>query len=96
MITNCRIADLQCKEVVNLCDGCRLGYVADVVVDICTGKLIAIVVPGKTGLLGLISKDEECVIPWDSIEKIGDDIILVKYTRQSQPTRQRREHKFRF
>ncbi len=96
MITNCRIADLQCKEVINLCDGSRLGYVADVVVDICTGKLIAIIVPGKSGLLGLISKDEECVISWDCIEKIGDDIILVKYTRQHSNQSDRKERRFHF
>ena len=42
-----RIADLQCKEVVNITDGCRLGYVSDVEIDILTGKVVAIVVPGK-------------------------------------------------
>lgn len=42
-----RIADLQCKEVVNITDGCRLGYVSDVELDILTGKVVAIVVPGK-------------------------------------------------
>lgn len=34
-----RIADLQCKEVVNITDGCRLGYVSDVEIDILTGKV---------------------------------------------------------
>ena len=28
-----RLADLRCKEVVNVCDGARLGFVADVVID---------------------------------------------------------------
>ena len=22
---NCRFADFRCKEVINICDGCRLG-----------------------------------------------------------------------
>ena len=97
MLTNCRIAELQCKEVVNLCDGCRLGYVSDVVVDICSGKLLAIVVPGRSGVLNLLLKDEEHVISWDDIEKIGDDIILVRYQKpQTIPHNDRKERRFRF
>ena len=25
---NCRFADFRCKEVINICDGCRLGFVS--------------------------------------------------------------------
>jgi len=97
MLTNCRIADLQCKEVVNLCDGCRLGYVADVLIDICSGRLVALVVPGRSGVMSFLVKDEEYVIPWDDIEKIGDDIILVRFNKPSIPhTNERKERKFRF
>ena len=34
MSQNNRIADLRCKEVINLCDGCRMGYVGDVEIDV--------------------------------------------------------------
>lgn len=51
-----RIADLQCKEVVNITDGCRLGYVSDVELDILTGKVVAIVVPGKCRFFGLFGR----------------------------------------
>ena len=30
----CRIRDLRCKEVINICDGCRLGFVGDVDVKV--------------------------------------------------------------
>jgi sporulation protein YlmC with PRC-barrel domain len=43
----CRIADLRCKEVVNVCDGERLGFVEDVLIDTVTGRMVAIVVPGR-------------------------------------------------
>ena len=73
-----RIADLQCKEVVNTTDGCRLGYVSDVELDILTGKVVAIVVPGKCRFFGLFGRADDYVIPWQCIRRFGEDIILVE------------------
>ena len=72
----CCINDLRDKEVVNLCDGKRLGFITDVEVDTCDGRLVSIKVPGK-GKIGLFAKNEDITIPWCDIKKIGDDIILV-------------------
>ena len=96
MLTSCRIADLQCKEVINLCDGCRLGYVSDVIVDICSGKLVAIVVPEKNGVIGLIVKENEYVIEWENIAKIGDDIILVQYSKPPVTAQNKEKRMFQF
>ena len=41
-----RFTQLQCKEVICICDGRRLGFITDVVVEVPEGKLCAIVVPG--------------------------------------------------
>ena len=38
---NCRFADFRCKEVINICDGCRLGYVGDVECRLPDGQLTA-------------------------------------------------------
>ena len=73
-----RIADLQCKEVVNITDGCRLGYVSDVEIDILTGKVVAILVPGKCRFFGLFGRADDYVIPWQCIRRFGEDIILVE------------------
>ena len=73
-----RIADLQCKEVVNITDGCRLGYVSDVELDILTGKVVAIVVPGKCRFFGLFGRADDYVIPWQCIRRFGEDMILVE------------------
>ncbi|MDO4175289.1 MAG: YlmC/YmxH family sporulation protein [Eubacteriales bacterium] len=75
----CRIVDLRCKEVISICDGSRLGYVNDVEIDTCTGRLVAIVVPGRPKL-SLLGKREDFVIPWDAIRRIGDDIILTSFS----------------
>lgn len=75
----CRITDLRNKEVINIKDGCRLGCVYDAEFDICTAKIVAIIVPGASGFFGLFGREEDYIIPWGDIEKIGDDIILVCY-----------------
>lgn len=76
MINICRVTDLRDKEVINICDGQRLGFVYDVEIDICTGKVISLVVPEEHGCFSLI-RTSEIKIPWDKIDRIGDDIILV-------------------
>lgn len=65
------------KEVVNLVDGKRLGYVQDVEADFNTGKITAIIVPGNNKIFSVGGKND-LVIPWERINKIGDDIILVE------------------
>lgn len=73
-----RFSNLKCKEVVNICDGCRLGFVSDVEVDIKCGQIVAIVVPERGKCFGLIGSKEDFVIPWRCIRQIGNDIILVE------------------
>ncbi len=72
----CTIADFRDKEVVNICDGRRLGYVIDVEFDINTGKILSLVLPGKGGLF-LFGHCDDIYIDWCKIQRIGDDIILV-------------------
>ena len=62
----------------NITDGCRLGYVSDVELDILTGKVVAIVVPGKCRFFGLFGRADDYVIPWQCIRRFGEDIILVE------------------
>ena len=49
----CRMVELRCKEVINICDGCRLGYVGDVEVLLPEGRVAALVVPGPCRFFGL-------------------------------------------
>ena len=92
MAQTCRITDLRCKEVINLCDGTRLGYVGDVELDLVCGNVTALVVPGRCRFFGLFGRGEEYCIPWECIKQIGDDIILIDkpFPRQEIPRRERR------
>lgn len=75
----CRFVELRNKEIINVSDGSRMGYVCDVEIDVKTGKVEALVVPYKSGFWGIFSRHNEYVIPWDDIKKIGDDIIFVEF-----------------
>ncbi len=72
-----KISELKQKEVINLNDGRRLGIVYDVEIDMEKGCIDAIVIPGSGKLLGFFSKENDMVISWSSIKKIGIDVILV-------------------
>lgn len=71
------ISDLQKKEVINVISGARLGFVYDVDIDLENGKIAALRVPATGKLFSIFGKNEDYVIPWDNIKKIGNDIILV-------------------
>ena len=70
-------SDLKCKEVINVSDGGRLGCVTDLELDLCTGNILSIIVPGERNMLGLIRSRDGVVIPFCRIQKIGEDVILV-------------------
>ena len=77
----CTLADLRKLEVINLCDGSRLGYICDAEIDLCAGCLTAIMVPQKIDFWEWFRKDGKryCRIPWCDIECIGDDTVLVRF-----------------
>ena len=73
-----RISDLKQKEVINICDCKRLGYVGDVDFDMDTGCLLAIIGPGPGCFCGFLVREKEYIIPYSDICQVGRDIILVK------------------
>ena len=60
----CRGYELRCKEIINMTDGSRVGYVGDVVVDLEEGKVTALVVPGRLRLFGLLGREPLGRIPF--------------------------------
>ena len=72
-----RFADLQCKEVICVNDGRRLGFISDVQIEVPEGNILAVVVPGPCRVFGLAGRHDDFVIPWKCIRRIGPDIVLV-------------------
>ena len=76
----CSTADLRRLEIVNLCDGARLGYATDFEFDCEDAQILALVIHGSGGFLGF-GREDDLIIPWENIECIGEDTILVKLTQ---------------
>lgn len=70
--------DFKHKEVINIKDGKRLGFVQDVTANLKTGTITSIIVPGNNKFLNIFSSDNDIVIPWENVKCIGDDLILVE------------------
>ena len=71
-------SEIRCKEVIDLKSGMRLGYVCDAEIEPCSGSLCALIVPGPGRAGGLLCREDDYVIPWKCITRLGDDIILVE------------------
>ena len=85
-----RVGDLRCKEVINVIDGSRYGYVGDAEIDLETGQIRALIVPGRLRLLGLLGREAERVFPWSAVRRFGEDIILVEAEAPRLPPRRGR------
>lgn len=69
--------DFKHKEVINIQNAKRLGFVQDVCADLSTGAITSIIVPGERKIKSMFSNCNDIIIPWQKIKSIGDDIILV-------------------
>ncbi|WP_129596421.1 YlmC/YmxH family sporulation protein [Anaerophilus nitritogenes] len=69
--------DLREKEIINITDGRRLGYVSDIEVNLEKGRIEALVLPGPGKILNFFGKENDYLITWSEIKKIGVDVILV-------------------
>mgnify|MGYP001000374313 CR=1 FL=1 len=79
-----RMSELKRREVINVCDCKRLGFVGDLDVDPCTGRILAIIVPGPGCVWGFLGREKEYIIPFCDICQIGDDIILVRLKEEKK------------
>ena len=77
-----RLCELREKEVINLCTCKRLGYVEDLVFDLCDGIVRALVIPECVKFCGLFGSESEYVIPIDCIKKVGEDFIMVEINEE--------------
>ena len=50
-MANTTFCELREKEIINICDGARLGCICDLEIDDSTGTICSIVVPGPSRFL---------------------------------------------
>ena len=72
-----RLSELKYKEIIDVSDGTRFGFVGDVEVDWSEGRVRSLVVPGRLLFFGLLGREEDFVVPFEAVKRFGEDIILV-------------------
>ena len=78
------------RDVVNVTTGQNLGKVDDISFEPETASITGVILYGRLKLFGLLGREEDRYIPWSSVRRFGEDIILVEQEPQSQPPRRRR------
>jgi len=80
----CRAAELQYKELVDITDGTRYGFIGDFEIDTENGCIRNIIVYGRARMLGLLGREQDTIFPWSAVKRIGADLILVEGMQANQ------------
>lgn len=70
--------ELCAKEVVQLSNGACLGKADDLELDPQTAQVQSLQLLGRPRFFGLLGRDATLTIPWEEIDKIGVDAVLVR------------------
>lgn len=71
-----KLSELQNKDIVNMIDGKNIGNIIDVNINE-NGNIISFVIEANKNFFRLLNKNQIVEIPWTSIKKIGEDVILI-------------------
>ena len=75
----CRVIELRNKQVVSVRDGSVIGFIYDIEIDTKNGNVCSVVILGKPRFFGIFGREEDIVIPWENIEVIGEETVLVSF-----------------
>ena len=85
----CSLGDLRRKEIINIKNGAKLGFVDDVELDTDDSSVKALIVYGRFRLFGLLGRDDDLIIKCDDIQLVGEDTILVCFEDLTNHTKKR-------
>lgn len=86
-----RVTNLHGKEIIDIRSGNRYGYVGDLEIDLETGRVRALVIPGRLRLFGLLGREKEKVFLWENVRRFGEDIILVEDNEALMPEKSKKK-----
>ena len=71
-----RVSDIMDKEIINVKNGKKMGFITDIDIDVNDGRVISFSTTGDVG--GFFSRGTDMdMIFWNDIVKIGCDTIIV-------------------
>lgn len=73
----CTLSEMRNKEIINIKNGARLGYVDDIEFETETAAVKSFIVYGRTRLFGFLGKEDDLIITCDKIKIVGVDTILI-------------------
>ncbi|MDH7479467.1 MAG: YlmC/YmxH family sporulation protein [Syntrophomonadaceae bacterium] len=84
-----RLSELVGKQIINLYDGGKMGTVgeSDLVIDLESGQIQSLILPGRTNLISFWGDQQQMVIPWEAVKKIGTEVIIVELDQTNLRTR---------
>lgn len=83
----CGISELRRKEVINIRNGLRIGFVSDVEIDLCNARIVSIIIYGRLKFFGLLGRHEDIIIKWENVDVVGEDTILVNFFQTKEKQR---------
>ncbi len=88
----CSLEDLKYKEVIDIENGEKLGFIDDVELNTDTFEIQYLIIYGKDRLFGLLGRENDLMIPCSNIKIIGKDVVLVmrESTSSSYTTKPRK------
>ena len=78
-----RFSELRDREIINICDGRRLGCVCDAELKLSgegggAALLTALIVPGPPRFFGLLGREPDFLIPVECVVRMGTDVLRVE------------------
>ena len=83
----CSLSELKQKEILDITDGTKIGFVDDVEMDLENSAVTSLVVYGRPRFFGLLGRDDDMIIRCDEISVVGKDTILIKPQKPSVITK---------
>ena len=73
----CTLTALRNKEIINIRNGARMGYVDDIEFDTDDSMIKSFIIYGRSRFFGLLGRDDDIILTCDDIEIVGVDTVLI-------------------
>lgn len=74
---DCTLKELRGKEVINIYNGERLGFIDDIKFSTEDNKVISFIIYGREKFFGILGKQNDILINCNQIHLVGEETVLV-------------------
>ena len=88
------LSELCERDIINVATGENYGRVDDIVFEPQTAQITHVVLYGRLKWFGLLGREEDVCIPWQEIQKVGADVLLVETQQPAGAVHSRKRLRF--